>query len=430
MPNPTDATLFAYQVGFGDCFLLRIEYDDASRRHVLFDFGTTSLPEGAAKDHMQQVAIDIESKCGAGGLDMLVATHRHADHISGFATSGNPAKPGSGDIIARLNPKIVVQPWTEAPSAPTDWQGPQGLTRAKGFASHVNALKSMEKTAGNALEFLKRAGKRVAPAVAGQIAFIGEDNLSNLSAVKNLQAMGKKSRAEFVFHGCTLDVAAELPGVTIDVLGPPTLRQTDSIRTQVSVNKDEFWMLAAKRMGDAAGLGAEKPLFPNAKSQPASKMLVEYRWLQRRIDATQAELALGLVRALDDQMNNTSVILVMRFAGKTLLFPGDAQWENWQYALQSPLAALFKTVDLYKVGHHGSRNATPKSMWKQFDKKGPASKKGRLTSVVSTKHGKHGTESKHTEVPRKSLMAELGEQSDLHTTEVLAPNAFCEEIRI
>lgn len=429
MPNPINATLFAYQVGFGDCFLLRIGYDDDSARHVLFDFGTTSLPEGAAKDHMAQVAEDIAARCG-GRLDMLVATHRHADHISGFATSGNPTKPGSGEIIAELNPRLVVQPWTEAPSAPTDWKGPQGVTRARSFASHVNALQSMQKTAGNALEFLKRAGKRVPTAVSGQIAFIGEDNLSNVSAVNNLQAMGKKGRAEFVFHGCKLDVTQELPGVTIDILGPPTLRQSDSIRTQTSVNKDEFWMLAAKRMGDAAGMGETKPLFPNAKSRPGNRMLVEYRWLQRRLDAAQAELTLSLVRALDDQMNNTSVIMVMRFAGKTLLFPGDAQWENWQYALQSPLATLLDDVDFYKVGHHGSRNATPKSMWKQLAKKGPASKPGRLTSVVSTKHGKHGTESQHTEVPRRTLMAELREQSNLHTTEALASNALCEEIRI
>ena len=429
MPIPTHATLFAYQVGFGDCFLLRIGYDDGSSRHVLFDFGTTSLPEWAAKDHMAQVAKDIAARCG-GTLDMLVATHRHADHISGFATSGNPAKPGSGDIIAELNPKLVVQPWTEAPAAPVDWLGPQGLTRAQGFARHVNALLSMQATAGNALEFLKRAGKRVPAMVADQIAFIGEDNLSNASAINNLQAMGKRRRAEFVFHGCKLDVTEELPGVTIDILGPPTLRQSDSIRTQTSVNKDEFWMLAAKRMGDAAGLGKTKSLFPNAKSRPGNRMLVEYRWLQRRLDAAHAELTLNLVRALDDQMNNTSVIMVMRFAGKTLLFPGDAQWENWQYALQSPLAALLDDVDLYKVGHHGSRNATPKSMWKQLAKKGPASKPGRLTSVISTKQGKHGSESKHTEVPRRTLMTEISKQSDLHTTENLASSALCEEIRI
>ena len=43
--TPTGASLIAYNVGFGDCILLRVTYDDDSRRHVLFDFGSTSLPE-------------------------------------------------------------------------------------------------------------------------------------------------------------------------------------------------------------------------------------------------------------------------------------------------------------------------------------------------------------------------------------------------
>jgi hypothetical protein len=47
-----------------------------------------------------------------------------------------------------------------------------------------------------------------------------------------------------------------------------------------------------------------------------------------------------------------------------MLFPGDAQIENWSYALTSPEAESLRSdlgeLDLYKVGHHGSRNATPK----------------------------------------------------------------------
>ena len=50
MPDsqPTSVTLRAYQVGFGDCFLLSFHYAGRRRtRHVLIDFGTTSLPKGA-----------------------------------------------------------------------------------------------------------------------------------------------------------------------------------------------------------------------------------------------------------------------------------------------------------------------------------------------------------------------------------------------
>ena len=169
-------------------------------------------------------------------------------------------------------------------------------------------------------------------------------------------------------------------------------------------------------------------LFPDAPARSAGKMPVESRWLQRRIDGADNELALSLVRALDKQMNNTSVILLVRCGSKSLLFPGDAQIENWAYALQSPLAALLEDVDLYKVGHHGSLNATPRSMWGRFRKRGPKSRPGRLTSVVSTKHGKHGSEDTRTEVPRRTLMTELNAGSNLRSTEQLPDGALFDQI--
>lgn len=429
--TPLSATLFAYQVGFGDCFLLRLTYTDGTRRHMLIDFGTTSLPVDAPKDQMARIARDIAAKCteaGGSGLDIVVATHRHADHVSGFAT--NASGTGTGDIIAGLKPEVVIQPWTEAPEAPVDWEGPEGSAVKPAFRRHARTLKAIEETAHNALRFVDNAekAKAISPSLAAQMRFIGEDNLSNLSAVKNLQKMGK--RIEYVFHGCKLDLSGELPGVTVDVLGPPTLRQTETIRKQVARNKDEFWQLAARRMGQAADIGSGTALFPGAPAFSGKRMPVEYRWLQHRIDETSAEVALGIVRALDDQMNNTSVILVMRAGTRTLLFPGDAQWENWAYALQSPLAALLDDVDLYKVGHHGSLNATPKSMWNRFKKKGPKSKADRLTSVVSTRKDKHGHEKDNTEVPRRTLMTELRAQSTLHDTEDLGPTGLCEVIEI
>src|SRR5215217_4650347 len=109
--KPSSATIFAYQVGFGDCFLLRFQYP-AERRHVLIDFGTAALPESAGSGQMMAIAKDIALQCD-GKLDAVVATHRHSDHISGFATRSDGK--GTGDVIRALNPAVVVQPWTEDP---------------------------------------------------------------------------------------------------------------------------------------------------------------------------------------------------------------------------------------------------------------------------------------------------------------------------
>ena len=88
--QPTSIEIRSYQVGFGDCFLLSFVYGKKDTRHVLIDFGTTGLPNnGKPSDHMKRVADEIAKVVGTGNrLTAVVATHRHADHISGFATDG------------------------------------------------------------------------------------------------------------------------------------------------------------------------------------------------------------------------------------------------------------------------------------------------------------------------------------------------------
>jgi hypothetical protein len=150
----------------------------------------------------------------------------------------------------------------------------------------------------------------------------------------------------------------------------------------------------------------------------------EARWFSEQLSMLTNEQLLEIVRTLDDQMNNTSLILLFEVGNKKLLFPGDAQLENWSYALQdSPNAAatrkLLAAADFYKVGHHGSRNATPKQLlWEKFAKRGGAKGK-RLKTMISTLHGKHGTPAKKTEVPRKTLLEALKTETDLLSTEDL-----------
>ena len=81
---------------------------------------------------------------------------------------------------------------------------------------------------------------------------------------------------------------------------------------------------------------------------------------------------------------------------------------------------LLSKVNVYKVGHHGSRNATPKTLWNAFENRSTrVSDTGRLKTFVSTMSYKHGRGSNHTEVPRRTLVDALRSESEYHTTQDL-----------
>jgi hypothetical protein len=407
---PKSVVVRSYQVGFGDCFLLSFVYGPKDSRHVLIDFGTTELPSRTGvkilpSAHMPRIADDIKTVCN-GQLTAVVATHRHADHISGFATNGTSG--GAGKIIAACKPKLVLQPWTEDPAAAKDAKKATttSLRSSKGF---VESLSAMHRVAERIIELVDSGRLKLSAAAEKQLRFLGMDNIANKSAVENLIAMGKAAGAKAVFarEGDASGFAGLLPGVTVKVLGPPDLTQTEKIKTMRRDDPDEFWKLTGndgfQPLSKPRGKGNGRPI-------PS-----EARWFVDRLQNLSAGQLLEIVRTLDKEMNNTSLILLFEINGKKLLFPGDAQFENWNWALSdsprsSDIRGWLANVDVYKVGHHGSRNATPRHMlWDGFKRRG-TKKNQRLVSFVSTMPGKHSG------VPRPSLMTALESETDLHNT--------------
>jgi hypothetical protein len=416
--QPVEMILRSYNVGFGDCMLLTFRYADFNR-HVLIDFGSTRPPKGKKLDaHMLAIAKQIAVDC-EGKLHALVVTHRHKDHISGFAYMGGK---GPGAIIRDLKPDVIIQPWTEDPKAQPDAKTRTKATQAGASASvqHVASLKDMNHFAGYVRGASKRLRGSHLKSIRDQLEFLGDDNdLTNRDAVTNLMTM--KARKLYVNFGVDSGLKSILPGVVTHVLGPPTLEQEPGIAVQRSKDPDQFWMRLDERAKFWARHGriatastTGQALFPRhvEKRHPW-----DMRWYRYQAQREQADNMLSIVRTLDGVMNNTSVILLFEVGNKSLLFPGDAQYENWMYALSK--AAVVKRlakVDLYKVGHHGSLNATPKDLWKLFSARGGKTKRGRLTSVLSTLAGVHGSEAAHTEVPRHPLVTALENESDLRDT--------------
>ena len=395
--KPTKITIRSYQVGFGDCYLLTFHYANRDR-HVLIDFGTKFRSKVGFKVDMKAIAKRISADCG-GTLTMVVATHRHCDHISGFAT--NAKGDGPGDIIRACKPALVVQPWTEDPKLPKDATGPVAAARG-----HVKALAEMNAFAEAVIRDLPKFadGKFGATkAAALELQYLGGDNITNRSAVENLMTMVKPAKRKYLHLGSKLAVSTLLPGVKIHVLGPPTLEQSDKIRAYAK-HSDDYWKLQAmaaappKRNGQS---GAPFNGGHKAVPQPA-------QWFARQLREMRADSALEIVRSLDKVMNNTSLILLFEVDSKRLLFPGDAQLENWSVALRDKkVRKLLAGVDLYKVGHHGSHNATPQHLlWEGFSKRGKAS----FTTLLSTHAGEYSG------VPRRSLSDALKRDSTLLST--------------
>jgi hypothetical protein len=253
--RPSSVRVRSYNVGFGDCFLLSFAYA-GGRRHVLIDFGSTKLPARAPDDHLEQIAKQIAADTG-GKLHVVVATHRHADHVSGFGKA-------PGRIIRSLRPELVVQPWTEDPALAPDAIAPAPVARdGRGPHGLVAQLADMQAVARAVVDQVPglKASDSVRKAVREQLGFLGETNLPNSEAVEALMTMGARPPV-YASFGSRLPLADLLPGVRVHVLGPPTLAQSAAIATQRARDPDEFWQLAAAGAeAVSAGGGGGPPPF-------------------------------------------------------------------------------------------------------------------------------------------------------------------------
>ncbi|WP_095205187.1 MBL fold metallo-hydrolase [Mesorhizobium carmichaelinearum] len=108
MTSPANSlTLRLYCHGLGDCNLIGVPDDKGGTFWMLIDCGVhTSAPGGSAR--VREVVADILKITQR--LDVIVGTHEHWDHLSGFLQAK--------DLFDKFSVGEVWFAWTEDPTNP------------------------------------------------------------------------------------------------------------------------------------------------------------------------------------------------------------------------------------------------------------------------------------------------------------------------
>ncbi len=334
-----------YHVGFGDCFLLTFGAGSAAERHLLVDCG--SISTGAAQ--VTKVTDDVIKTC-KGRIELVVCTHRHRDHVGGFAD------PRWSSVVVGE----VWMPWTEDPTDPDATRIRNGQS---GFAA---GLAKALRIASDKLDedpLAVDAPEREQALQATQALTLNA--LTNEKAMQTLHSgfSGNSPRYFLPVKGtnCEARNVEGLPGIVFHILGPP--RDEEAIKNMDPPQGAAYFAVADDSGAPALASEAFRPRWrldraAFDKANPESTFDLKD---QKQLDTLADEPDGNVAAAIDRAVNNTSLIMMIEAGSQWLLFPGDAQWGSWNAAMSDDnCKSLMKRTTFYKVGHHGSHNATPR----------------------------------------------------------------------
>jgi len=409
-----DLVVRVYRVGFGDCIFLQIP-DDGEVFSLLIDCGTSAAAKTVLKPVVAHMVENLpKDEDGKPHLDLMVVTHPHSDHIKGF----DPAWL-SGVTIDRI--------WM---STFMDLNHPKAQKALAFEQSAFLAAKSL----------LERPGLQFTPDV--RILLERSMSLCNSSA---LSALRENLPTNYPRLYVARDVAEHL---SPDELSTHQLSIENGITSYKGFKEEDIclrilapeWDIDSTYLGnfsaedgpftdllifgtsgydealDVEGLLIEETLDPNPETitipEPENISSRDFRILRNRLLYS----AIAFSQEDDSLKNDVSVVFLLEWHGKRLLFTGDAEWRgngveagrrnsSWDVMMGRPEVKdlLLQPLDFFKVAHHGSFNGSPfddETGWQLIEK---MVSPDRTHVVISTE-----TEV-HNNVPFISLMKKFGE---------------------
>jgi beta-lactamase superfamily II metal-dependent hydrolase len=410
-----------YRVGFGDFFLLTIQTESRAQ-HILVDCGVTRGRTGKGdiatiKTAVRHMAAETDSK-----LALIIVTHRHQDHIIGFSRCATE--------FEKFKVEAIWMPIWE-----TEYE--TKIAKSQDYLNELALGLRAAALAGDHDAYTDEILGMVENATGEGPG--GGTNAKSLCLLKN--KLGVKP--DYLAKGDTpkLPPALSKAGLTAKILGPPPVDEFDFVKL-MDLKKGVGQYLSdggGEERGDRSlrMMPFEPEYTVKASEYPPSAFREwaprKKRWcflpdfsrrypseLEKGVRAATPAALLMAAKKLDAILNNQSLVVLFGWKDKTLLFAGDAQAGNWEYwlygegvpakdpsnlTLSSETKAVLGAIDFYKVGHHGSTNATPipaiEAMGSDF------------VSMCSVQKDSFGSEPDESEVPRIPLLDALAKKSAL-----------------
>lgn len=380
-----------YRLSVGDCFLVTLVREGGEPFRILIDCGIHQSQSGGSK--MIRRAVDDLYEETGGRIDILIITHEHADHISGFRIAK--------EAFEKFSFGVTWFAWTEDNDDPL-------AKRVAGarYAAMETLVKALSRKRLSAEAEDDAEGKLLESLMGfwepgqlstGPMGFYGGGG-GALSQKSLRTLIGATATFEYKQPGMA---PFEIPGADarIFVLGPP--RDVDLLeKSDPTAGSGQVYHFGAFE-ADLAALDFVRSSWSACPFEPSASIPLEatrsmpffqrHYWTDaveegedederacrsqdwRRIDRAWLGGVAQLALKLDEDTNNTSLVVAIELGppdedGPVLLFAGDAQvgnWLSWQDVVWEDYHGrritgpdLLRRTMVYKVGHHGSHNAT------------------------------------------------------------------------